>query len=90
MLKLSKLGTTRFAGTASFIKMPPLKKLAGTVVNLVNLAPRNSARTLLATGSSTNYELPRAARLQKLAKTPRQAGAAGPRAKFRKMCTQHQ
>eukprot|EP01050_Picozoa_sp_SAG11_P033958 SAG11_NODE_11782_length_738_cov_1.524257_1_plen_39_part_10 len=35
---------------------------------------------MLRTGSSTNYELPRAAHLQKLAKTPRQAGAAGPRA----------
>ena len=32
------------------------------------------------TGSSTNSVLPQAARLQKLAKPPRQAGAAGPRA----------
>jgi len=39
MLKLLKLGTARFAGTASFIKMPPLKKLAGTTRYVFELLP---------------------------------------------------
>ena len=39
MLKLLKLGTARFAGTASFIKMPPLKKLAGRTSTGVREVP---------------------------------------------------